>query len=382
MALIIVAGDPAPSQLATPGSFATGTPASTSIPLTWNYTDDGQTGFEIRRSTDNSSWSTPYTPGSAARSQSATGLTPVELYYFQIRAVDSGNTSRNSPWSSSISETTDAASSYAPFYTWSAAGGTLGNTITGWSEVVGNRLTYSDAVSGPFGGNRVARQGLLTNSNFFGGRFVSNLTGLNIAEGSDLWIRIYHLFPADFCFSSGNVTETPWGATKWYRLQFGSEGSSNRLTVQLGDDNGTGFASGSTCRTSVPWGFITDEYGGGGTNKAVPTPQAASIVRGTWAALQSHIKLSSSSSTGYAEHWINDTYLGRSIDRNTSQNTYATRPSSGALWGLYFGDYWNGAPYYNTPFYIDEIICTIEQPSTTDSGGRPYISPSARVADF
>lgn len=46
---VIVVSEGLSDLLDPPGSFATGTPSSSSIPLSWTYTDDNQTGFEIQR---------------------------------------------------------------------------------------------------------------------------------------------------------------------------------------------------------------------------------------------------------------------------------------------------------------------------------------------
>lgn len=267
---------------------------------------------------------------------------------------------------------------YSPLFVWSAAGGTLGNTITGWASVVAGRITYSNDVSGPFWGNRVGKVALVAANNGFGGTMVSGLSALSINSGDDVWIRAYHYFPGGFCFSSGNVSESNWGNTKWYRLEFAN---GNRWTCQMGGLAGTAFADGPTCGTQAGWGGATDEVGGNGENKIIASPPAE-VVRGSWLALQSHIHLAGTA-VGYVESWIGSTYIGRAINANAGGNAYVTCPSGGSpVADIVFGDYWNGAPYFGSDFYLDEVVITTQTPNTLDAGSRPYISPSHRVSDF
>lgn len=276
---------------------------------------------------------------------------------------------------------------YTPLFTWSAAGGTLNNTITGWSSV--GDVTYSNDVAGPHGGSTVAQVHMDATDHSFGGNMISGLSALNIGNGDDIWISVHHFFPTDYCFSSGNLSEPNWGNTKWYRVEFSN---STRFTAQTGSLGGTGFASGPTCGTQVGWGGFTDEYGGGGFNRIQASP-ALQVTRGTWLALQVHIVLRSDA-TGYMESWVGSTYQGRAeincdepdctnAGVTDGQTSYITAPPGGSpISFIVFGDYKNGGEYFTQDFYIDEIIITTQQPNTVDSGGRPFISPSTRVSDF
>lgn len=298
----------------------------------------------------------------------ATGLSAGTTYYWRVVATDRAG---NSVTSAVVHATTQGASpGYTPIFLWSAAGGSLGTNISGWQS--STRLTYSNDVQGPFGGNRVARQSLLASSNFFGGIMVG---GLSLGSGQDLWIRVYHYFPAGFCFSCGTVSGDRWGNVKWYRLQF----SSGRLTAQMGGLAGTAFANApGSCGSQAGWGGVTDEYGGGGHNIVIDSP-GAQVQRGQWLAIQTHVRLASDN-TGYVESWINDIYVGRGTKNGAS--SYRTMPTTGTLSYVMLGDYWNGGPGFDQSFYLDEVIISTQTPTTVDAGGRPFIAPTTRVEDF
>jgi hypothetical protein len=52
------------------------------------------------------------------------------------------------------------------------------------------------------------------------------------------------------------------------------------------------------------------------------------------------------------------------------------------LQDIAIGDYWNGSTPSNTEWYMQDIIATIDPPTTLDSGGRAYISPTTKAGDF
>ena len=47
-----------------------------------------------------------------------------------------------------------------------------------------------------------------------------------------------------------------------------------------------------------------------------------------------------------------------------------------------YGDYWNGSPYEDVEWFLDEVIMTTERPDTLDAGQLPYIDPAARADDW
>jgi len=203
--------------------------------------------------------------------------------------------------------------------------------------------------------------------NFFGGRFRTD--GMDLGAGDDLWMRQALYFPTGFCFGFGTTSGDGWGSTKWIRLEFDNGGSmgspGDRLTLQLGN-----FASQACNDTATLWG-ATREY----ISAFNFTPNGAPpIETGRWHFIQWQVHFATDAS-GYIRFWLDDTFLGQ-VDGATLSD-----PSNRADFIMY-GDYWNGSPYQDVSWYFDEVILTKQAPDTIDSGGRPYIAPAARVADW
>lgn len=257
------------------------------------------------------------------------------------------------------------APSYSPLKVWSAEGGSLGSAIKGFYASTGT--TYSGAVRGPFGGNTTAFASQIAGNVWFGGNLVEKL---GLRQGSDIWVRVYQFFPETFCFSYGGLGDG-WGATKWMRAQT----SSGRSTLELGSASPNYDGTYAFKRTPA-CGTVTAAYGDinemGAGNRPFPNYTAAPIVRGKWQALQVHWHFGDSD--GYMRAWIDDVYLG--------QSNHTTLRSGAVVEGIVYGDYWNGGFPVAQGFHYDEIVITTERPNTVDSGGRPFIHPNHRVADF
>jgi hypothetical protein len=73
------------------------------IDLSWSDNSNDETRFELRRSPDNSSWSSIATLGANTTSYTDNGLIPEIQYFYQVRA---GNSAGDSAWSSSANDTT------------------------------------------------------------------------------------------------------------------------------------------------------------------------------------------------------------------------------------------------------------------------------------
>jgi fibronectin type 3 domain-containing protein len=67
--------------------------SSTRIDLTWSDNSNSETGFEIHRSPDNSTWTLVTIAAQNAISYSNTGLTGGTRYYYRVRAVSGGGAS-------------------------------------------------------------------------------------------------------------------------------------------------------------------------------------------------------------------------------------------------------------------------------------------------
>lgn len=267
---------------------------------------------------------------------------------------------------------------YTPILSWSAAGGSAGAYITGWDGTVGNdmlnEIRYSTDISGPFGSGMTAKNQLrLTDKVQFGGYLLMNRA---FVAGTDLWLRMYVYFPSDFCFSYGSNGDG-WGATKWFRVQ----STAGRSTIELGSGGGSlsnanyAFKAGPTCGSTI--GMFGDINEMGAATSPFPkwTPELGgkAIQRGVWQALQVQWHFGDGAS-GFIRGWIDDVYLG--------QSNHTTLPAGARVTDLVLGDYWNGGFPKDQAFYIDEIVVSTQAPNTVDSGGRPFISPKTRVADF
>lgn len=87
-----------------PSSLSSTAVGSTAITLAWADNSNNETGFEIQRSLDQTSWTTSKTTGVGVISANDTGLVPETLYYFRVRSF---NANGFSAWSNTSSTTTE-----------------------------------------------------------------------------------------------------------------------------------------------------------------------------------------------------------------------------------------------------------------------------------
>lgn len=331
--------------------------------------------FEIERSLNGTSGWTQIS-ADASFPYPATGLSASTLYYFRCRAQFTGGSW--SAWSEVVSDTTETGPGvgYSAYIARNFQEGAAGSNVSNFGGV-GNGMQYSNDIAGPFGEPKVAKLSINSSQQGYGGWFdlsptISRATLL--VEG-DMWIRLYHYFPTAFCAGYGSVSDDGYGSTKWIRLNFTSGA---RLTYHLGGFSGSSCnAAGPTITHVSPEGFPDSVdpwyfwFGSGGDYQS-----GQAIARNGWHALQFHIHWGATRADSFIRAWYDSTYLGQPTPGS------ATLPSTGSLDAIVLGDYWNGGSRQNTAWYIGDIIVSREQPTTMDSGGRPYISPSTRVADF
>lgn len=202
--------------------------------------------------------------------------------------------------------------------------------------------------------------------NYFGGYFQT--PGIDVGAGQDLWMRQALYFPKGTCFGHGSGGDG-WGVTKWMRIEFDNGGPAgspgDRLTLQLGN-----MALDGCNPTATIWG-ASREYAG------VANARPGSDVHmqaETWHMLQWQVHLATDDS-GFIRFWLNEQFVGQWDGQTVSAE-------SPRVSFIAYGDYWNGTPFQDLNWYLDEVIMTTETPDTLDSEGRPYIAPSARVADW
>ncbi|MBW2454024.1 MAG: hypothetical protein JRI68_05925, partial [Deltaproteobacteria bacterium] len=105
-----------------------------------------------------------------------------------------------------------------------------------------------------------------------------------------------------------------------------------------------------------------------------PDDQDTPITTGSWHYIQWHIHFATDS-TSFIRFWLDDVFLGQ-VDEVTVSDP------GNHIDFIRYGDYWNGSPHQDVVWYMDEVILSSETPDTVDAGGRPYIAPSTRVADW
>lgn len=274
---------------------------------------------------------------------------------------------------------------YTPFFTWTTEGRSNGASLDGNGWVDGINATYSNDITGPHGESLVGKficetraQQSNPDGSFFGGTIASGsvVTDAAIGSGDHLWFRMYHYFPSGFCHSYAPGGDG-WGRCKWFRFDWPGGDPPPRTYVDISQISGG-------CGT-------TSNIRGGGTEQITPCylseddAPANNLINGSWLAVQVHIYFNSAA-TGYAEFWVGTTYQGREILRLNSDDSpttvWANAPGSGVMQAMILGDYWNAGPTKQETLYLADCIATTETPTTLDSGGRPYISPSAKASDF
>lgn len=149
-----------------PSNFVATPISSTRIDLSWTDNSSDETGFEIQRSTDGSTWSALTTTAADAVSYSNTSLANGTLYYYRIRANGLfGNSSWQTasatttlPAPSSLSAATASSSQIDLTWTDNSTGETAfeversPNGTTGWANITttaANATSYSDTGLSP-----------------------------------------------------------------------------------------------------------------------------------------------------------------------------------------------------------------------------------------
>ncbi|MBW2522649.1 MAG: hypothetical protein JRI23_00670 [Deltaproteobacteria bacterium] len=259
---------------------------------------------------------------------------------------------------------------YTPFSLADCDDGTIGQDAVGpdaLAGVIGAGVEYSDEQAVDGVGQSCKSFGF-AGQNFFGGTFRTD--GMDVGAGDDLWMRQALYFPAGFCFGYGTTSGDGWGATKWLRIEFDNGGSGgspgDRLTLQLGN-----FAAQACNSEGRLWG-ATREYISAYNFR--PADQDTPITTGQWHFIQWHVHLTTDGAA-FIRFWLDEVFLGQ-VDEVTLSD------AANRIDFIRYGDYWNGSPYQDVVWYMDEVIISSEQPDTVDAGGRPYIAPAARVADW
>lgn len=259
---------------------------------------------------------------------------------------------------------------YTPFALADCDDGALGDSATGadaLAEEAGPGVVYSDEQA--LGGvGKSCKTSAEAGNNYFGGRFRTD--GMDVGPGDDLWMRHAIYFPSGFCFGFGDTSGDGWGATKWMRAEFdngnpSTGGPGNRLTLELGN-----FANNACNDTTEIWGAAREYAGAANCQPDQPHTLGTS----EWHFIQWQIHLAPGDA-GFIRFWLDEQFLGQ-------WDGQVLPDDQPKLAFIQYGDYWNGSPFQNGAWYIDDIIMTEDPPDTLDAEGHPFISPTTRVSDW
>jgi hypothetical protein len=186
----------------------------------------------------------------------------------------------------------------------------------------------------------------------------------SIGPGETVWYRVYLYMPSTLSLSYGDVSGDGFGWNKFLVLsQLDHEAP--RMYVQprsayMVDFGDPGFAH--------PGLYVNHD----GLGEYCPiSKDSYAFPRDQWFALQMawHV---ATDDTAWVRVWSDDTFLGECAGGGAVPDGYTVQS-----WGI--GDYWNGGAWIQNgstaDFWVDDVVVSKQTPTTTDAGGRPYISP-------
>ncbi|NOT58604.1 MAG: fibronectin type III domain-containing protein, partial [Acidobacteria bacterium] len=117
---------------AAPATLAATAASASQINLTWADGSNNETGFKVERSLNNSTWALVMTVGANVTAFSDTGLTASTLYYYRVRATNSGGDSASSNTASATTPAGAAPSVHIGDidYTKTVKGSSWNTTVT------------------------------------------------------------------------------------------------------------------------------------------------------------------------------------------------------------------------------------------------------------
>lgn len=229
----------------------------------------------------------------------------------------------------------------------------------GWSATTGGPVVF-DTTQAHSGGTaaRVSFQHL---ANGFGG--YQNLPEA-IGVGETVWFRVYLYMPSTLSLSYGDTSGDGFGWNKFLVLSQ-LEHEAPRMYVQPRsayqvDFGEPGFAE--------PGLYVNHD----GLGEYCPIQENSyAFPRDQWFALQMAWHVATDGSA-WVRVWSDDVFLGECVGGGAVPEGYEVQS-----WGI--GDYWNGGAWIENgstgDFWVDDVVVSKATPTTTDEGGRPFISP-------
>jgi subtilisin family serine protease/regulation of enolase protein 1 (concanavalin A-like superfamily) len=112
---------PPPSVLPAPSGLTATAASSSAINLNWTDNSSTETGFEVQRSTDGTTFSAAVSVGANVTSATVTGLNASTTYYFRVRAVQDSVTSAFSNTASATTQAPPPPPPPPPTGTWQSS---------------------------------------------------------------------------------------------------------------------------------------------------------------------------------------------------------------------------------------------------------------------
>lgn len=270
---------------------------------------------------------------------------------------------------------------FTPLHTEDFSSGSLGAAYSTWTRsVFDNTRSVSGSQSLKVSTNTGEPPATCGGGHTFAGR---NNLPVAIPEGNRLWVsyKVYHpsSFGWGYCFGTSDTTDAATCGKS-------ADGSGGLKYMVVAPDTGTAriYYSPRVGRRSVSFIDTVRLVSEVGANLSPVVSWGLNL--DAWNTIQMEIYVHSGAE-GYVRYWVNDTFLGQLDGATIGNSSYKI-----AQWGM--GNYWNGVPYTDSTgdstredFWLDEVIIASDidgygAPTTTDSGGRIYISPTTTVGDF
>lgn len=318
--------------------------------------DDGGVAAETADASAGVSTDASASGTSASTGPGTSGATTSET------AAESSATTQAGTSGSTTNDPTDSESgeppAYDPLVVLDFEEGANG-ADAGWSATTGGPVVFDTTQA--HSGTTAARVSFQHLENGFGG--YQNLPEA-IAPGETVWYRVYLYIPSTLSFSYGDTSGDGFGWGKFLVLSQ-LEHEAPRMYVQprsayMIDFGGEGFAD--------PGLYVNHD----GLGEYCPIEKNTyAFPRDEWFALQMAWYVATDD-TAWIRVWSDDVFLGECVGGGTVPDGYEVQS-----WGV--GDYWNGGAWIQNgstaDFWVDDVVVTKETPSTTDAGGRPFISP-------